>query len=93
MKFSENKTPTDVKAEKVASGSIYNLDNKSVNAKFWTLQAKHRKCGSCGERPTCYHWEKQVSSGSVGVFFLKFDAEGAVRMDVYLHSQRGETKM
>lgn len=50
-------------------------------------------CGSWGERPTCYHWEKQVSSGSVGVFFLKFDAEGAVRMDVYLHSQRGETKM
>ena len=39
-------------------------------------------CGSFGERRTCYQWEKQVSSASVGDAFLKLDEEGAVQMNI-----------
>jgi hypothetical protein len=39
-------------------------------------------CGSCGARCTCYHWEKQVSSESVGESFLKLDAGGVVQTNI-----------
>jgi hypothetical protein len=61
---------------------VQSLVHKLVNAKFENLQAKHRVRGSYGERRTCNDWEKQVSSESVGQFFLKLGAEGAVQMNI-----------
>jgi len=43
-------------------------------------------CGSFGEGRTCYQWEKQVRSESVGYSFLKLDAEGAVQMNIRARS-------
>jgi len=43
MTFSENKTPTHVKAEQVARGYIQAFDYIFVNMKFGNLQAKNRK--------------------------------------------------